>query len=409
MRILALTNLYPNPWQPHRAAFNRQQFGLLRSRHEVNVIAPISWIDELGARRAGKPALPTDRRLELDGLTVDHPRYLFPPKVFRGWYGHLFRRAVRPAFERALAEFRPDVIYTPWLYPDGWAAVQLARAADVPIVVKTVGSDVLLLDEYPARRARTVQALHAADGVIAVSRDLANRVVSFGVNPDKLRVIYDGVNKSLFQPGSRPEARARLGLGADETVLLTVGNLLPVKSQEVLIDACSQLGSNAGFKCYIAGQGPLKPQLERRIAERNLGGRVELIGGMPQDKLADWYRACDLFVLPSRSEGVPNVLLEAAACGARFVASRVGGIPEIAHVAPSRLVEPGSSTLLAEAINLALAGHFDPSAAPHGVRHVSETVQELSDTLEGVAERYRRTKSYGVRTSPRATPQVSAR
>src|SRR3954453_11178355 len=87
MRILALTNLYPNPLQPHRGTFNRQQLRALAERHEVTVIAPISWTDEVAARRNKCAALLRgDRGVQLDGLSVWHPRYIFPPRVLRGWY-----------------------------------------------------------------------------------------------------------------------------------------------------------------------------------------------------------------------------------------------------------------------------------------------------------------------------------
>src|SRR6478735_8151555 len=98
MRILAITNLYPNPLQPHRGAFNRQQFRALAERHEVRVIAPIAWTDERSARRAGGAALPAERRVECDGLNVAHPRYLFTPKVLRGQYGNMFRWSIAGAF-----------------------------------------------------------------------------------------------------------------------------------------------------------------------------------------------------------------------------------------------------------------------------------------------------------------------
>src|SRR5207253_6931127 len=136
VRVLTLTNLYPNPFQPHRAVFNREQLRELARAHAVAVIAPIAWTDELAARWAGHPPLPRDRRVMCDGLAVDHPRYLFPPKVLRGSYGKFFRRSVRPSFERALREFRPDIVYTPWAYPDGWAAVELGRRSGLPVVVK---------------------------------------------------------------------------------------------------------------------------------------------------------------------------------------------------------------------------------------------------------------------------------
>src|SRR5205807_2497244 len=83
MRTLVLTNLYPNPFQPTRATFNRQQLRALAARHPVEVISPIAWADELAARWKGHPSLPRDRRVVCDGIPVEHPRYLYTPKVLR--------------------------------------------------------------------------------------------------------------------------------------------------------------------------------------------------------------------------------------------------------------------------------------------------------------------------------------
>src|SRR5439155_6307675 len=109
MRILAVTNLYPTPFQEHRATFNRQQFKAITAQHALRVIAPIAWTDEWTARRQGKPALPGGREVTCDGIRVDHPRYLFTPKILRAWYGHFLRHSLRHTFERAVAEFGPDI------------------------------------------------------------------------------------------------------------------------------------------------------------------------------------------------------------------------------------------------------------------------------------------------------------
>ena len=164
------------------------------------------------ARRNGAAPLPADRRVELDGLTVDHPRFYFPPKILQRTYGPLFEKSVRRVFRQRVAEFRPDLVYAPWAYPDGWAAVRLARRAGLPVVVQVLGSDVLLLTKQRARRRLTFDALRAADGVVAVSRDLADRVIDDGVEPDRVRVIYDGVDPARFHPGPRLDARRRVGL-----------------------------------------------------------------------------------------------------------------------------------------------------------------------------------------------------
>ena len=390
MRILALTNLYPNPYQPNRAPFNRHQFRALAERHEVAVIAPIAWTDELAARARGGGGLPRERRVTLDGVVVDHPRYLYPPKVLRGWYGHFFRRSVRRSFERALAEFRPDVVLGSWAYPDGWAAVELGRQAGLPVVVKVHGCDVLCggrgLRRHPERRRQTVEALRRADAVVAVSNDLAEQVISLGVDAARVHVVHNGVDGDLFHRGPAAEARLRLGLDPDEPILLFVGNLEAVKGVDVLLEACAALARDRlPFRCCLIGQGPLRRELERQIAGRGLEGRVRLLGPRPQGELPDWYRSATVFVLPSRSEGVPNVLLEAAACGAPFVASRVGGIPEIAHLGVSRLVPREEPELLAQALAAFVTGNVRRGPEPAApIRSHAEAAAELAGVFAQV-------------------------
>ena len=360
MRILALTNLYPNPYQPLRATFNRQEFRALAKLHPMAVISPISWTEELALRRRSAAKLPLNRRVQLDGLTVDHPRYLFTPKVLRSWYGHFYRFSVRSHFERALAEFRPDLIYAPWAYPDGWAAVELGHAAGLPVVIKVHGSDILLLTSSEGRRHRTIEVLQRADGIVAVSQDLARRMMELGARAGNIHVVYAGIDREVFRPGPRAEARRRLELPPDNPIILFVGNLLPVKGLDVLVEALSQLKrEDVQFLCLLIGQGPMRERLESQIAGLQLQNEVRILGPKPNEVLADWYRAATLFVLPSRSEGLPTVLREAAACGTPFVASRVGGIPEIAHLVPSRLVQPEDARSLAWAIREMIGSPLD--------------------------------------------------
>ena len=351
MRILALTNLYPNPYQPQRATFNRHRLRFMNEATPVRVIAPIAWTDEWKARRSGKMPVPGDRQVQFDGMTVDHPRYFFPPKVGRGLYGHFLLRSIRASFERALAEFRPDILYAPWAYPDGWSAVRLGRRAGLPVVIQCHGSDVLLLDQFPSRTRRTIEAVTTADGVIAVSRDIARNLATFGVSSNCIRVIYDGVDPSQFHPASKNEARAHVGLTGQEPTLLFVGNLIPVKAIEVLLKACAQLVRDRfPFRLNIVGEGSLRAKLEAMVEPFGLKGRVKFLGSVPHDRLPGWFQAVDLLVLPSHSEGVPTVLLEASACRTPWVASRVGGIPEIEHLGLSRLVMPNQPGELAIAI-----------------------------------------------------------
>jgi glycosyltransferase involved in cell wall biosynthesis len=394
MRVLGLTNLYPSPLSPHLATFNRHLFRVLGERNPVRLIVPIPWTVEARAWWSGKAALPAGRTAVVDGLSIDYPRFYFPPKLLQRTYGKLFERSVRDVFQRRVDQFRPDLVYAPWAYPDGWAAVRLARMVGLPVVIQVLGSDVLLLTRNRKRRQLTFEALRAADGVVAVSRDLADRVIAGGVDPEKVQVLYGGIDPTSFYPGSKLKARRRVGLGPPgDPVLLYVGRLSEEKGVDVLIDACSILAkAGVRFHCHIIGPGPLAGPLAARAARLELRDRVEFHGPKPQSELPDWYRASDAFVLPSHSEGVPNVLLEAAACGLPCVASRVGGVQEISDRGDIQLVQPADPVALAGAIREVLADADRPREAVPP-RTWSDAIDELEHFLDGILARRAARKS----------------
>src|SRR5436190_614357 len=136
MRVLVVTNLFPHPLDPNRSTFNRQQIVALAKQHEVRVICPVSWVDELRAKRKMAARIPSGRFGTLGKIPVDYPRYFYTPRILRGWYGRFYLRSVRKTFARAVREFRPDVVLGCWAYPDGWAAVKLGHEAGLPVVLK---------------------------------------------------------------------------------------------------------------------------------------------------------------------------------------------------------------------------------------------------------------------------------
>jgi len=391
MRVLALTSLYPNPFQPTLGTFNDQQFRALATMNPMRIISPISWTRELGARWRGKGRLSRLRRIERNGVWVEHPRYVFPPKLFRAMYGHCFKRSIARVFSRVVAEFRPDVVLGAWAYPDGWAAVQLAHEAGLPVALKVHGSDILTVERNSPRWTRTGEALHEAEAIIAVSQDLAEKVAGFGVPQEKVRVVYNGVDGDLFRPGSMEDARKKLGMEQHVPTLLYVGNLFPMKGVDVLVDACEQFKKQGmAFNCYIVGAGSMRVSLEAQIKSLGLERQVRLVGTKPHRELPEWFRAVDVMVLPSYSEGVPNVLLEAVACGTRFVASRVGGIPEIAHLGLGWLVPPGDVDALAHGIRSSLdLGHTRFAAQLPQMRGHVEAAMEIVSSLEQACRGYR--------------------
>jgi len=351
MKVLCVTNLFPNRLQPNRGIYNWRHFAHLQRHAEIRVISPVSWWNECRGLRRHRGSLASRRWTEWGGVPVVYPRFYYTPGAWRTAHGFFLNLSIGSVFREIVSEFQPDVVYACWAYPDGWSAWKLARDANLPVVVKVHGSDLLLLEGDRGRRRRTVEMLKHIDALAAVSADLRDSAIALGVPEHRTRVIYEGTDCELFSPGDRGTARRALELNPEGRRLLFVGNLVAVKAVHNLIEASRQLvAMGCEFEVDIVGEGPLRMQLQRQIVDCGLAGRVHLRGPRPQAELPMWYRSAELVVLPSDSEGVPNVLVEAAACGIPFVATRVGGIPEIAHLSPARLVAPGDPAELARAI-----------------------------------------------------------
>jgi len=267
-------------------------------------------------------------------------------------YRHLTRRVRRAARH---GEF--DVVIGHYLYPTAGIARMAARSAGAKLVLVVHGTDarsVLRPDPY-AWAAR--RAARSADLIVTVSQALARSLRSdvrvSGSVP--MTAIHMGIDAAAFHPD--PDARAALGLRADERVVLFVGNLVPVKGMDVLRQAFEQLvAGNAADRLVIVGSGLLESELHAWAkGSPALSDRVVLTGRLPQAAVARWMAAADVFVLPSHNEGLGLVLIEAMACGTPCVASSVGGVPEVVDQRTGVLVPPGDADALKSAVARVLA------------------------------------------------------
>lgn len=380
MRLLFFSNVYPQPLSPNKGTFNGALVRALARDHIVHVVCPIAWTERLVRWNATFSSMPV---LIEPGISASFPTFWYPPKFWRTHYDWFLERSVQRRVNRDLQAFQPHAVLSYWAHPDAAVAVRIARQRGIPAVTMVGGSDVLLLGRQGSRRQVILKTLHESDAVIAVSEDIAERLKQDGIPADKLHVVRRGVEESVFYPGDQVEARRKLGLHPDRPLLVGIGRLVPVKDWPTLIEACGLLKQRGIIvDCQLLGGGPLHEQLLRQITKLGLQDQVQLRGGQPQSVLADWYRAASLVVLPSLSEGVPNVLLEAIACGTPFVASNVGGIPEIADPLIHSLVPPGEPTLFANAIQDRLRSsaplasrRFQPMSSQTSARRVADIIE----------------------------------
>lgn len=351
LKVLALGNLFPSPWAPGRASFNRQQFEHLGRLCQVHVIGAVDFRDRL--HRAGPGPQFSD--LQARWFTFWHL-----PRFGRRWQPQCWLSALQLRHGRWIREQQFDCLLASWAYPDTVAAAQLARCLDLPLVAKVHGSDINGLPSAGTRRERVASALSSAEAVLVVSQALAEQVERLGIPGSRIRVLYNGVNRQRFSPGDRSVACAALGLDTATKRILFVGNLKASKGCLDLLEALPQLvAGEPAARLVMIGDGPDRAAIMQRIRSLGLTDVVSLPGAVAHQQLPDWFRAADLLCLPSHAEGVPNVVLEAMASGLPVVATRVGGIPEVLPPDAGLLVPVGDTSALAAALQQGLVRTWD--------------------------------------------------
>lgn len=224
---------------------------------------------------------------------------------------------------RWLWQERPDVIHA-HLPQAAWLARWSRAFAPTPVMIDTVHTS---STGRTGRRLGYILSRWWPDRVTAVSRAAAQSHVSaWMVSEKNLTVLVNGIDTERWRPDAQVRAQARSAMGlTDDFLWLAVGRLEPVKDYPTLLKALTLIPHRA--RLVILGDGPLRAGLVELAARLGLEGRVHFLGF--QADVRRWMQAADGFVLASRYEGLPMVLLEAGACGLPSVATGVAGTREV--------------------------------------------------------------------------------
>jgi sugar transferase (PEP-CTERM/EpsH1 system associated) len=256
--------------------------------------------------------------------------------------------AVVWAITRVLRRERPDILHT-----HAWGTllegIVAGRLAGVPAIVHGEHGTLQLRSRQVALQR---WAWRQVDQVLSVSSRLAERMSDeVGVPLDRIRVIRNGVNLGRFTGSADRAGRAAFGVPEGGLLIGAVGRLVDVKDHAALIDAVYELrrrGHNA--LAVISGDGPLRGELAARIARMGLESSVRLLGHRPDVEAV--FAAVDVFVQPSKSEGMSNTILEAMASGLPVVATRVGGADEMVVDGETGVLVPaGDGAALIDALD----------------------------------------------------------
>lgn len=263
---------------------------------------------------------------------------------------------------------------------------------------RLIPPDMTLLDFQKSRTSlkagllkflRTFYIKHARL-VIAPGRCIRDLCESWGVRKERIRKVYNGVDLRRYSPGSGPaRARKKLNLPLKAKIIITVTRLIEGKGLRELIRLVPVLP--AGYTLVLAGEGPVRPDLEQLIREEKMKKRIILTGALAHDRVADYLRSSDLFVLYSAHEGLPHVVLEAMACGVPVVVSDRGGNTELVTNRMNGLVvRYGDTDDLKGAIRTVFS---DPGLRKRMVRNSLQKVKKfdftaLADKMERILKSY---------------------
>lgn len=254
------------------------------------------------------------------------------------------------AMRRCLQKYRPDVLNT-HSSTDTWLAALACRGlANPPPIVRTRHISAAVSQNPASRWLYRGAVRHVVTTGEALRRQLIEQT---GIDPGRVTSVPTGIDTTRFSPvdrETRAEIRQRFGLDPAGRYIGIVATLRSWKGHLYLLEAFAAL-AHPDWRLLIVGDGPMRTTIEARIAELGITSRVSMVG--QRDDSEDWFRAMDIFCLPSyANEGVPQALVQAMLTGLPIVTTPVGAILEAVTQEETALIVPPRDT---EAIKAALS------------------------------------------------------
>lgn len=331
MKVLEACQEFPNRYYPQLGTFIKQSIDSIANQGvDVTVISPKPFVLPVSVFPYHNffklPKIEHTKKYDLH-----YPRYVYavPKKYFYPITGFSYSHFV---FEYAIKNIKPqpDLIHAHFSYPDGYGMMKLAKRWKVPLVISALGTiERKTAYEGSYTSKQIIEAMNFADKILSVSEDLKLHITNLGINEEKVHVVPNGVDTVKFKPAGKAHARDLLNLSQDKNIVLFVGALRKIKGVDYLTEAAKDF-VNTNTDLFMVGRDDgLRKSLEKRAQELKIADHVRFTGPVDHEKIPLWISASDILVLPSLSEGRPNVVLEALACEVPVVATNVGGIPEI--------------------------------------------------------------------------------
>jgi teichuronic acid biosynthesis glycosyltransferase TuaC len=354
MKLAIVSSYFPIRDQPYRGQTAYKTAVQLSSWMSVEAICPFTRYPRWFQPR-NFPHLRPDPTYSPDGIKTTYLEYPGLPWITRISNGMMCEHYIEEHVRRA----RADLLQSYWLYPDGYATLRVGQKLGIPVVLVAIGSDLNRIPD-PLTKYFTRKALSQADHVMTMSRYLLEKAIALGANPKKGSSHINGCDTEVFHRRDRPLCRTQLHIDIEDELICYVGRLDMTKGLGELLHAAAALvPKHPRLRVALVGDGPATSSLQTLAKQLDIAQKVNFLGACNSETVARWLGACDVFSLPSYSEGSPNVVIEALNCGRPVVATDVGGIPELVDSGAGILVPPRNAEALAQALGTALKASWD--------------------------------------------------
>jgi glycosyltransferase involved in cell wall biosynthesis len=363
MRITVLTSSYPRFPGDGTAPFIRSlSEELAQLGHDVEVVAP--YDPAVTTQFDQRIAVHRFRYALLDRWHImGHAKSLASDMKFKPGVFFLLPSFLLLYFWCALRiarRQRAEIVHAHWVLPSGLVGAWVAAVLRIPLAVSVHGSDMFAARRNPVLRRMARGVFRRASVVTTCSEDLRGAAVEVGCDHRKVHVVPYGADPNRFHPEIPPLDRADFGVTQNEVLVVALGRMVRKKGFDVLVRALSLLPpSCAHVHAVIGGDGVERERIAFLALELGVSAKLHMTGGIPWDQVPGFLAMGDVFVLPSvrdaagNVDGLPNVLLEAMACGLPCVATHIGGVPLVIQDGVNGILcPPDDSTRLSQAIAL---------------------------------------------------------